>query len=116
MSKREWMRLPSTRVALGVLGVALATNVWVLVRALRVPPVSDAPTTTVASLEGAGRGSRGAATDIQATVEDDLFSPDRSAPSTPCLANRLSSRTQTCSARLGTTASMADPSTRRSAR
>jgi hypothetical protein len=83
MSKREWMRMPSMRVVLGGLAVALATNVWVLVRALRVPPVSDVPTTTVASLEGIGRGSRRAPTDIQATVEDDLFSPDRSAPSTP---------------------------------
>jgi hypothetical protein len=83
MSKREWLRMPSMRVALGALGVAVVVNVWVLARALRVPPVPDAPTTTVASLESIGQRSPRATTKIQSVVEDDLFSPERTAPSTP---------------------------------
>jgi hypothetical protein len=71
------------RIALGVLAIAVLTNAWVLVRALRVPPIAPTTMTTLASLETMGRGLKRTPTDITATVEDDLFSSDRSAPSTP---------------------------------
>jgi hypothetical protein len=69
------------RIALGALGVAVVANVWVLARALHVPPISAPPITTVASLETMARGPKQAPTDIAATVENDLFASDRSAPS-----------------------------------
>jgi hypothetical protein len=83
MSARDWTRTPAMRVAVGALAVAVATNGWVLVRALRVPPIPVTPITTVASLETSARGAKRPPTDVAATVEDDLFSPDRSAPSAP---------------------------------
>lgn len=83
MSVRDWSRLPSMRIAFGALGVAIVVNAWVLVRALHVPPVSESSPTTVVSLESMARNPKRSAPDIHATVEGDLFSPDRSAPSSP---------------------------------
>jgi hypothetical protein len=83
MSIREWSRSPSMRFALGAVGVATAANLFVLVRALRVPPLPETPVTTVASLETVARGTKHAPTDVASTVEDDLFAADRSAPSAP---------------------------------
>jgi hypothetical protein len=83
MSLRDWSRTPSMRIALGALGVALVANVWVLVRALRLPPMSAPPVTTLASLETMVRDPKRTPTNIAATVENDLFASDRSAPSAP---------------------------------
>ncbi|MFI5230532.1 MAG: hypothetical protein ACHQWU_15785 [Gemmatimonadales bacterium] len=81
MSIREVLRAPAMRVSIGVLAAAVAALGWSVVGALRVDPLPDPPPARVASLGGA-RGVR-PPTDVQSAVENDVFSPDRSAPSAP---------------------------------
>ena len=76
-------RSPVVRAALAALVVAASVTVWTLARAVRVPPVPDTPAQTLASLETVARRMPRPPADIQQAVENDLFSPDRSAPDTP---------------------------------
>ncbi len=71
------------RAALIALAIAAALFFWTLVRALRADALpAPAPQATV-SLQGMARGAYRKPADVQVAVENDLFSPDRSAPSTP---------------------------------
>jgi hypothetical protein len=83
MSPRGWSRHPGMRVAIGTLAVAVLTTAWTLVNALRVEAIPDAPSATVASLQGNANGSPRSRTDIATVVDNDLFSADRSAPAAP---------------------------------
>jgi hypothetical protein len=78
---RELFRTPATRVAGVVLGASTLALAWSVATALRVDPLPTAPPPTVVRL-GSAR-ALGPATDVQAAVENDPFSPDRSAPSAP---------------------------------
>ena len=85
MSARAWTerrrRSQSRSCALGVRVVDDGVGV---VRALRVDALPDVRRTTLASLESISARRRSAPpTDIQAAVENDLFSADRSAPAAP---------------------------------
>jgi hypothetical protein len=83
MSMRDVMRTPATRAALGVMAVAAAVTAWTLVRAFQRPALPELVPVTIASLETAAAGGNRPPADINAAVESDLFSEDRSAPSAP---------------------------------
>src|SRR4029079_4182843 len=75
-----WSRSIGARVALGALAVAIVVTGWSIARALHADVLPDASPPTLASLERIDGGSHTALSDLQAVVENDLFSPDRSAP------------------------------------
>lgn len=81
MSARELFRAPAMRIAGVVLTASAIALVWSVATALRVDPLPDPPPPPVVRL-GSTRALR-PATDVQAAVENDPFSPDRSAPSAP---------------------------------
>ena len=83
MSLPSWSRYPAFRVAAGALVVALMFVAWTLVRALRLEPVPDVPPPTLASAGSIGGNALPPAADLEAAVEKDPFSPDRSAPASP---------------------------------
>ena len=83
MMARGITRTSGMRAALAALVVAAAVTAWALDRAVRAPAVPDTPAQTLASLETVARRMPRPPADIQHAVENDLFSPDRSAPDTP---------------------------------
>ena len=83
MSVSSAMRLPSVRASVALLVLALAVATRSFVRALRPVPIAAAPQTAVVSLAQLTRAPLPAPADLQSAVENDLFSPDRSAPSAP---------------------------------
>jgi hypothetical protein len=80
---REWARTPTMRIALAVLVASVVVLGWTLVRALRPQPIPNAVPMTLVGLDAVKRVPTRQVADIQAGVENDLFSPDRSAPDTP---------------------------------
>jgi hypothetical protein len=80
---REWVKTPAMRIALVVLGASVVVFGWTLARALRAQPIPTVVPTTVVGLDAVTRAGARQVADIQAGVENDLFSPDRSAPETP---------------------------------
>jgi hypothetical protein len=83
MSARPASAGLSSRVALTAFVLACALVAWTLVRALRTAPLPNAVATTPVSMEPMTRRPLSPPTDVQAAVESDLFSPDRTAPDTP---------------------------------
>ena len=83
MSMRDWIRTPAQRIAAATLVVAVAVTAWALVNALQTPPLPDEPALTIASLETISRPAERRLANIDAAVENDLFSADRSAPASP---------------------------------
>ena len=83
MSMREWSKTPAMQAALTVLAVALIATGWTLVHALRVEAIPDPPPIEIASLETIRRGAARPMTNISATVDNNVFSIDRTAPSSP---------------------------------
>jgi hypothetical protein len=80
---REWLKTPAMRIAVVVFGASAIVFFWTLVRALRAEPVLNAAPTSLVSLDAVKRPPNRTISDIQVAVENDLFSPDRSAPETP---------------------------------
>jgi hypothetical protein len=80
---REWIRTPAMRVALVLFGASVIVLFWTLVRALRADALPMTAPTTLVALEGMKRPPNRPVADIQIGVENDLFSPDRTAPETP---------------------------------
>lgn len=83
MTMREWSKAPAMRVALAALGIAALLFLWTLVRALRADALPAAAPAAVANIDALGRGMPRSPADIQGAADNDLFSPDRSAPSAP---------------------------------
>jgi len=83
MTLRSATKLPGVRVSLVLLAAAVVVAGWTLSRALRAPAAGGAQVMSVAALEPITRGPLPPPADIQSAVESDLFSRDRSAPSTP---------------------------------
>lgn len=79
----EWIKTPAMRVALVVFGASVAVFFWSLTRALRAQSIPPAVPAMVVALDGTKRPAPRQPADIQAGVENDLFSPDRTAPETP---------------------------------
>ena len=79
---QAWLKTPAMRGAIVLLLVAIATVAWTLVHAVRAEPLPETPP----SSSGTGPIKRAVPpgpADVQAAVESDLFSSDRSAPSAP---------------------------------
>jgi hypothetical protein len=73
-------RHTGVRLALSALAVAIIVTAWTLTNALRVEAIPEVQPASIASLQGAARGLVRVRADISAIVENDPFSPDRSAP------------------------------------
>jgi len=83
MMPRGWRNSVPLQSALVAFGLAVLTTGWTTMRALRVEAIPDPPSTAIASLETIRRAPQRAKSDVEATVENNLFSIDRSAPVTP---------------------------------
>jgi len=84
MTARALLHYSGMRVALGALAVAIVVTAWTLVDALRVEAIPELPSASVASLQGGAHApQKRARADIATIVDNDLFSPDRSAPAAP---------------------------------
>jgi len=83
MTAPAWTKPASVRIALAVLLVSIVVTGWSVSQALRVEALPDVPPTTLASLESIKTTSAAPAMDVQAAVENDLFSADRTAPAAP---------------------------------
>ena len=82
MSFRDSLRFPAMRAGVIGLAIAFVFDVWALAGALRapnVPPATARPTPTAALRTPASPDP----VDIDAAVDRDLFSPDRTAPDEP---------------------------------
>lgn len=80
---REWVKTPAMRAALAAFAAALAVFFWTLARALRTDALPTGTPTTLVGLEAIKRPPNRPVADIQIGVDNDLFSPDRTAPETP---------------------------------
>ena len=83
MIPRGWRQSVPLQSALVALGLAVLTTAWTTMRALRVEAIPDPPSTAIASLETIRRGPERPKSNVEATVEDNLFSIDRAAPVAP---------------------------------
>lgn len=83
MRVADAIRSPGVRLSAAALVLAFATAARALVDALRPAPIPVAPPAMVANIAQIARAPLPAPADIQAAVENDVFAPDRSAPSTP---------------------------------
>jgi hypothetical protein len=83
MTPRDWSKSALMRLALGALAAAVLVTGWTLARAFRGEALPQTTPVTVASLETMTRGLTHTPADIEAAVENDLFSEGRTAPSSP---------------------------------
>ena len=83
MSMHEWSKTRGMQAALAVLAVAVIVTGWTLVHALRVEAIPDPPPMEIASLETIRRGAARPIANVSATVDNNVFSIDRTAPSAP---------------------------------
>ena len=80
MSDREWASTNAGRGAIGALAVSAAVALWTLVNAIRIAPVPEIAAPAFASASALAAPGAGAAADVEAAVQSDLFASDRSAP------------------------------------
>jgi hypothetical protein len=78
----EYLNFTPMRIALAALALAFAFVLWALVDAYRAAPVAPA-TARPAALVALKSPPVPSAIDIDAAVDNDVFSPDRSAPDEP---------------------------------
>ena len=83
MTGPTWGRAIGARAALVALAVAILVTGWTVVEATRIEALPDLPQTTLASLESIKRATVAPPADVEAAVENDLFSAERSAPAAP---------------------------------
>jgi hypothetical protein len=83
MNGPVWGRSIGARIALVALVAASVATGWTVVQAVRGEPLPDIPQTALASLESIKRAGVAPLTDVQAAVENDLFSAEREAPAAP---------------------------------
>jgi hypothetical protein len=81
MSYSPLLKTPAIRAALAALTIAVVILVWTVVRATRPAPLPRVTPMAIAQLDaGAYRAAR-PFVDINAAVDNDVFSPDRTPPS-----------------------------------
>lgn len=83
MTTPAWTKAVSVRISLAVLLVSVVVTGWSVSQALRAEALPDVAPTTLASLESIKTAGTAPAMDVQAAVENDLFSVDRTAPAAP---------------------------------
>lgn len=80
MSDREWASTNGGRAAAGALAISAIAALWTLVNAIRIAPVPEIAAPAFASAAALAAPGVGAAVDVDAAVQSDLFASDRSAP------------------------------------
>ncbi|MEO7084569.1 MAG: hypothetical protein ABI442_08585 [Gemmatimonadaceae bacterium] len=80
MNGSALLKTPAIRVALAILTFAFVVFGWTVVRAMRPDPLPPVAATAVASLDGITHRIARTTIDVNAAVENDVFSPDRSPP------------------------------------
>jgi len=83
MMPRGWRDSIPLQSAVVALGLAVLTAGWTTVHAFHAEPISDPPSTTIASLETIRRTPSRPKSDVEATVDNNVFSIDRTAPAAP---------------------------------
>jgi hypothetical protein len=83
MMPRGWRGSVPLQSAVVALGLGVLTASWTTVRAFRVEAIPDPPSTTIASLETIRRAPGRPKSDVEATVDNNVFSIDRTAPAAP---------------------------------
>jgi hypothetical protein len=83
MRAPPWTTTTGARVALAALAISVIAVGWSLANALRAEALPTLPPTNIASIESIKRGPIVPPTDVEAAVDNDLFSADRSAPDVP---------------------------------
>lgn len=83
MSPSTRFSSPAVRAGLVAIIVALGVVTRTVVDVVRAAPMPDVPASASINVAQLTRGPLPPPADIQSAVENDLFSPDRSAPSTP---------------------------------
>ena len=83
MSGSTLLRSPAVRAGILAMLVALGIVTRTIVHVVRAAPVPEVPASTSVNVAQLTRGPMPPPADIQSAVENDLFSPDRSAPTTP---------------------------------
>jgi hypothetical protein len=79
---RVWLKTPAMRGAIVLLLISIATVAWTLVHAVRAEALPETPASSNGG-EPIKRAIPPGPADVQAAIESDLFSADRSAPSAP---------------------------------
>jgi len=80
VSDREWAATSAGRSAIGALAVSAIVALWTLVNAIRIAPVPEIAAPAFGSASAIAAPGLGAAADVEAAVQSDLFASDRSAP------------------------------------
>jgi type IV pilus biogenesis protein PilP len=83
MMPRGWRQSVPLQVALGALALGVGATMWALVTAFRAETIPDPPPTIVGSIENIRGGVARPKSNIETTVDNDVFSVDRSAPDAP---------------------------------
>ena len=83
MSRSTRFTNPSVRAAVLAIVVAVGIMTKTVVDVVRAAPIPDVPASASMNVAQLTRGPMPPPADIQSAVENDLFSPDRSAPSAP---------------------------------
>jgi hypothetical protein len=83
MNAAAWLKTPATRVAFLAFIVAFVATAWVLSSVLRSGDLPSVPPVKIASLDMITHRAPRPLADIRAAVENDLFSPDRTAQGAP---------------------------------
>ena len=83
MMPRGWRQSVPLQVALGALALGAGAMMWALVTAFRTEAIPDPPPTVVGSIESIRGGVARPKSDIEAAVDNDVFSVERSAPNAP---------------------------------
>jgi hypothetical protein len=71
---------PATRAALAVLGLAVVVFGWTVANALHADPLPPVTTMAVASIDAITHRAARPTVDLNAAVDNDVFSPDRTPP------------------------------------
>lgn len=79
---RAWSKAPAVRASISLMVVAVATLAWTTAHAVHADPLPESAPSS-GSVAPIRRATAPAPADVQAAVENDLFSSDRSAPSSP---------------------------------
>jgi len=77
---RGWRESVPLQAALAMLGLSLVATAWTLAKAVRVEDIPDPPPTAIASLESIRRVVKRPVSNLQAIVDNNVFSIDRTAP------------------------------------
>ena len=80
MNDDEWASTNSGHAAIGALAISALLMIWSLVNAVRIEPVPDFAAGQFAAGFSIASPASSSPTDVEAAVQADLFSPDRSAP------------------------------------